>query len=292
MRLAVSPTSGGDFRGSQSVGSAAGGRGGAGPAERHVPGDPPSGPHARRSEQGGPRYGPTLPAGLITSWGRGQHSVPAPNPTHPSVRPRPGRRPFPCDPGRGRVRLEASQHPEEDSWTLRCPSKRAWPNGLAKASQVRRPWAHNRVFLGRWVVAPCASQVRAPRGPPSFVPGPSRWRSRPLFPPPRLPPGAPDPVFPREVRSRVHGTHGLQIRPEAPRGHRATEATTARTAASAAAAQIGRRGPGDRRAWGWRAAGGDCNAGMGRERLCGMQIGVRGCPHVAGRGLTARPEQV
>lgn len=163
--------------------------GGAAPAPRRGTsrGTPPPGRTPGGQSRGAP-IRPHPPRGAHHFVGEGTSLRASTQPNTPKRAPPAREASLPCDPGRRRVRLEASQHPEEGSWTLRCSSKRAWPDGLAKASQVRRPWAHNRAFLGRWVVAPCASQVRAPRGPPSFVPGPSRWRSRPLFPPPRLPP--------------------------------------------------------------------------------------------------------
>lgn len=89
----MSPTGGGDFEDPKAWGPLQGGRGRRRPRGEARPGGPPWA--ARQAVRaGGPRYSPTLPAGFIISWGRGPHSVPAPNPKHTSVRPRPVRRPL------------------------------------------------------------------------------------------------------------------------------------------------------------------------------------------------------
>ncbi|MEJ1287918.1 transmembrane protein 59-like [Cricetulus griseus] len=63
MRLVVSPTGGGGFEGPKAWGPLQGGGGGAGPAERHVPGDTP--PRAARQavRTGGPDTAPPSPRG-------------------------------------------------------------------------------------------------------------------------------------------------------------------------------------------------------------------------------------
>lgn len=83
----MSPTGGGDFEDPKAWGPLQGGGGGVGPAERHVPGDPP-GPHARRSEQGGPDTAPPSPRG--SSFHGGGDPTPCQHPTQSTQACAPG----------------------------------------------------------------------------------------------------------------------------------------------------------------------------------------------------------
>lgn len=208
------------------------------------------------------------------------------------VRPRLGA--VPCSPS-------GSESTEADACArhvLACRGSQAAifpaPGGLAWSPRPSCPG--NRAsgaeagLSGQWAAAPCAPQVRAPRGLrrgrlPLFPSRPGGARA----PSPRGCPRGARPLLWQGGRSGAQGTHGLLIRLAAPRGRRAA----AGAATAAAAARIGRRGPGGRRAWGRRCrgravGGGSAAAAQGAGRRPGAGGRGPGRPHVAGRGRGGR----